>query len=78
MNTPYEQRLARIEADIASIKALLGERCEARGDTLKKHSNRLHALEVESQRRKGGAAVLTAVCTGAGVAGGILVRLFQP
>ena len=71
-----EQRLARIEADIASIKAMLGERCSVRGAALDDHERRINALEDAEQQRRGGKMMLAALMAAAGAAGGLAAKVF--
>lgn len=80
---PEEARLARIEGgmtrmgeDIAAIKALLGERCSTRGEVLDDLDRRVCVLEDDMSRRKGGMAVLGAVCAASSVLGGLVVKLW--
>lgn len=75
MNVTDEQRLARIEADIAVIKAMLAERCVIRGQRLDALDVRVSVLEDAEQQRKGGKLVLTALMAAAGVAGGLAAKL---
>lgn len=76
MTVTEEQRLARIEADIAVIKAMLAERCVIRGQRLDALDVRVSALEDAEQQRKGGKLVLTALMAAAGVAGGLASKLW--
>lgn len=79
---PYDARLSRMEADIsttkqdvATIKGMLGERCATRGDNLADLEKRMSVLEDDLARRKGGMAVLAALCGASSVLGGLLVKL---
>jgi len=69
-----EQRLSRIEADIAVIKAMLSERCSTRGALIDDHERRISTLEDAEQQRKGGKLMLTALMAAAGAAGGIAAK----
>lgn len=80
---PDEARLARIEGgmtrmgeDIAAIKALLGERCSTRGEALDDLDRRMCVLEEDLNRRKGGLAVLGAICAASSVVGGLVVKMW--
>lgn len=79
---PEDARLARMEADIsttkqdvATIKGMLGERCATRGDELADLEKRMCVLEDDLARRKGGMAVLAAMCALSSALGGLLVKL---
>lgn len=69
-----EQRLSRIEADIAVIKTMLSERCNVRGQRIDALDVRVSALEDAEQQRKGGKLMLTALMAAAGAAGGIAAK----
>lgn len=80
---PDDARLARMEADIsatksdvAAIKAMLGERCAIRGDELADLERRMCVLEDDLARRKGGMAVLAAMCALSSALGGLLVKVW--
>lgn len=69
-----EERLARIESDLAAIKAMLSERCSERGGKIDDLVIRVGMLEKESERRKGGLAVLGFLCAASAAIGGLLVK----
>lgn len=78
-----EARLARIEGgmarmgeELAAIKAMLGERCATRGNELDDLDRRVCVLEDDLSRRKGGMAVLAALCALSSALGGLLVKLW--
>lgn len=80
---PEDARLSRMEADIsatksdiAAIRAMLGERCTTRGDELADLEKRMCVLEDDLARRKGGMAVLAAMCALSSALGGLLVKLW--
>jgi hypothetical protein len=64
-----------MEADIASIKAMLEERCATRGETITGLSQRIGSLEAIENQRKGGKAALLGMMTLAGVIGGFIVKV---
>ena len=70
-----EERLARIEADLAAIKAMLGERCVVRGTAIDDHERRLTKLEDAEQRREGGKAALMGIVAAAATLGGVVAKL---
>lgn len=71
-----EQRLARIEAELAAIRAMLGERCATRGASLDDHELRISALEDAEQQRRGGKVMLAGLMAAAGAAGGVAAKIF--
>lgn len=71
-----EERLARIEADIATIKGMLQERCTAREARLIAVEATCVRLNSCEDRRKGGMAVLAAVAAGSGAVGAIVAKFF--
>lgn len=66
-----QQELTLCRTDLATIKTMLAERCDARGAMLAR-------LEAESQRRKGGMAVIGVVWTCASFLGGMAARFYLP
>lgn len=71
-----EKRLAKIEVDVAIIKAMLSERCVARESRLSDLETRVGPLERDYQKRLGGLVVLSAAVTIAGAIGGLIVKYF--
>ena len=67
-----EVRLARIEE---MLKAHFS-RDDERAKRWEEHDGRIVALEKSEQRRKGGAAMLTAMCAIAGAIGAFIAKIF--
>jgi hypothetical protein len=69
------RRLRKIEGDLDSIRAMLGERCVMRQKILDDYDDRLRELEKSEHKRKGGLAVLATMLTLAASAGAALMKL---
>lgn len=67
-----EVRLARIEE---MLKAHF-DRDDERAKRWEEHDGRIQSLEQCEQRRKGGVAMLTIMCTAAGAIGAFIVKIF--
>ncbi len=72
MPETLDVRLARIEE---MLKAHF-QRDDERAKRWENHETRIHELESSEQRRKGGVAALTVLCTMAGTAGALIVKLW--
>lgn len=71
-----EERLARIEADIATIKGMLQERCAAREVRLMAVEHTCVDLRSCEDKRKGGMAAIGAICAASAAVGGLVVKFF--
>jgi len=65
-----------LEKEIAAIRTKLEERCPARGIALSKCQQDLNALWKREHQREGGKAMLIAMLTAAGAAGGVIAKFF--